>query len=698
MPTIDELTSTFLVTPDANGFPRQFDNSLITPIVDCDAYNAEIVAALATVGTGTASENAANQQFILIHNWWLGLEATTYLSGNGLGDIDVQNDGKYTLDGPFRLESQSSATTVGGTNPLLELLKSKAQKGVDVRVMGWITSGITQGSKNARAAVSFAQMNAGTLRSLQLLRPALGFKAITNEIAHTAGASHLKMVIVGSKTSAVGFTGGLDFEMGRWGQPFHEDYFVPDPGNPDKEFFELWHDVVAKVTGPAVVGLYEWYSTIWKEVTGRPPVTYMLIDKTSNPGLRFPIQSHSLDRSAAGSPDVAPFPLPLPVATSGGHRVQSLRTSPLANFDLSNRVVSGLVTSQAPSYAPQGLQEFQAGIQKAISGASKYIYLEDQNLWSRDIMGYIHDRLLVAPDLKVILVTGGKDPNDAEDPLGYLAASMSAVLNGIGGGSALPPSAAARVRLYLRLTEYYQGSGTIVSVNAVPPGTYELTLGDVPQGLVDRIAEKKSIAANQLAGAPGGALRAQVRVGSNVFPVVSNPQLTPGGQVKFTVQPGAYDIFTLDVPATGAFNFYLMPGITIHSKTTLIDDQCAIIGSANAMRRSLFTDIEHSVVFVDTGASVMNYRTALWSDHFRHTPASDFNDIDAGLHAWNSLWGTAGAAPLRPPNIIQIPLPITASLTSDQNLIYDALKDVDSRQSWGGITRLNRIQAIFGVP
>ena len=54
-----------------------------------------------------------------------------------------------------------------------------------------------------------------------------------------------------------------------------------------------------------------------------------------------------------------------------------------------------------------------------------------------------------------------------------------------------------------------------------------------------------------------------------------------------------------------------MSALTVHAKTTLIDDQCAIIGSANAMRRSLFTDIEHSVIYVDAQDSVTNYRTEL---------------------------------------------------------------------------------------
>ena len=711
MATIGELTTTFLEIPNAQGFPRQFDNSLVTPIVDCDAYNQAINAALGTVGTGGIAAKAANQadkQFILLHNWWLALEGAAYDGGNGITGIELYDDGFYTMDGPERFPNATAPVppTTGGTDRLLETLKTKSTNGVDVRVMGWIASGITAGDKNARAAATIANVNSATLRSIELLRPVLGMKAITNEIAHTAGACHLKMVIIGNKTNAVGFTGGLDFEIGRWAKPFHEDYFVPGPAGPLRQF-QQWHDVVAKVQGPAVAALYEWYSTVWREVIGRSPVTYKLINKTTGTAVTSTIVSHSMERTAAGTPDVDAFPVPSPVPSAGGQRVQSLRTSPEANFALSNNIIPGLKTSQAPSYATQGIQEFQRGIKKAISGASRYIYIEDQALYSRDIMGYIHDRVVANPDVKVILVTGGADPNDQAQPINYLGSAMDALLNGFAGGAPLTTPQKDRVRLYLRLTEFDLGMGTIASVATPSPNIYRLTIspGAIPPlftqivtgAVVPPVFNKPKPAGRPFEiDALAGTHRAQVQIASNFFPVVANPQIKAGDPVVFDVQPGAFDIFTLGIPAAGPFQMFIMPGITIHAKTTLIDDQCAIIGSANAMRRSLFTDVEHSVVFVDTGTAVTDYRAALWSDHFRHPTASDFSDIDASLHAWNAAWGTAGAAPRRPRHIIQLPLPLPSTLTPDMQVLLDAVLDVDSRQTWGGITALKRLQAIAG--
>lgn len=686
MATIEELSAKFLLAPDANGFPRQFDGSLITPLVDCDEYNKSINGALQTVGVGTKEQNQGDKQFILVHNWWLGLEEVTYLTGDGMAGLNIRDDAEYTLDGPLRFTNPvPSGPTTGGSSSLLAALKDKASKGVDVRVMGWITSGVTEGSKNALASRSLASVNGATLRSIELLRAALGMKAITNEIAHTAGACHIKMLIVGNQSSATGYTGGLDFQIGRWGQHSHNDYFVPGDPNPR---IQGWHDVMAKVDGPAVAALYEWYSTIWHEVIGRKPVTYKLVNQTKKPFVASDVVSHSMDRSAAGTPEMPPFP-PGTVLNVGTHRVQSLRTSPVTNFASSNAVIPGLATSTAPAFAPQGLQEFQRGIQKAISGASKYIYLEDQALYSRDIMGYIHDRVVASSDLKVILVTGGADPHDAREPVGYLGLAMTALLQGISGTAPLSAAQRDRVRLYLRLTELDLGTGEIETVTAVPasPGVYRLAIkvGSEPPRLANDIPTDVL----------GDSDHAQVRIGTNVFPVVANPEIKPGTQITFDVRPGAFDVGAGGVPVPGPFQFFLMPGITMHAKTTLIDDQCAIIGSANAMRRSLFTDMEHSIVFLDTGDGVRDYRTTLWCDHFRHLTPADFNDIDAALHAWNSPWGTAGAAPPRPPHIIQLPLDkIPNTVTPDQQLLYDAIKDVDSRQTWGGIMQLRRLQAI----
>ena len=52
-----------------------------------------------------------------------------------------------------------------------------------------------------------------------------------------------------------------------------------------------------------------------------------------------------------------------------------------------------------------GLFENALAVQKAISGARNYIYIEDQFLWSRDVMDWIKSAVVANLDLKVIFLT-----------------------------------------------------------------------------------------------------------------------------------------------------------------------------------------------------------------------------------------------------------------------------------------------------
>jgi phosphatidylserine/phosphatidylglycerophosphate/cardiolipin synthase-like enzyme len=131
-------------------------------------------------------------------------------------------------------------------------------------------------------------------------------------------------------------------------------------------------------------------------------------------------------------------------------------------------------------------------------------------------------------------------------------------------------------------------------------------------------------------------------------------------------------------------------GRLIHTKSTIIDDQWALIGSANAMRRSLYTDVEHSVAFMDEeGVAVAAYRNELWSFHLR-TPAADLN---AAIARWFAI-PMQGAGATNPLLFWRAPIfPAGSffrerSLSGDDNLQLDELMDINSTQVWGsGLVR-----------
>ena len=118
----------------------------------------------------------------------------------------------------------------------------------------------------------------------------------------------------------------------------------------------------------------------------------------------------------------------------------------------------------------------------------------------------------------------------------------------------------------------------------------------------------------------------------------------------------------------------------IHTKSTIVDDNWAIIGSANMMRRSLYTDMEHSVGWMDeAGTGVSGYRTALFAVHHGSAQANAASD----LARWFAI-PYRGASPSGRP-IDRAHLPFTTQITQssrDQTLM-DELLDVDSRNAWG---------------
>jgi hypothetical protein len=98
---------------------------------------------------------------------------------------------------------------------------------------------------------------------------------------------------------------------------------------------------------------------------------------------------------------------------------------------------------------------------------------------------------------------------------------------------------------------------------------------------------------------------------------------------------------------------------TIHSKVFLVDDAVAIVGSAGMFNRSLFTEWEHSVAFVDKEGSdsVKTLRKNLWGEIFRRpagAPREQLDDLDLALAMWkrDAAWGS-GAPIGRLPRDVQ---------------------------------------------
>ncbi|MFB4295033.1 phospholipase D family protein [Actinomadura sp. NTSP31] len=413
MADIDALMKKYFVQPDdtvppSEPLPATFGGCRVTPLIDGATYFTDLAGQIAALGQGTPAENAG--QFVYIAGWWLHLVGGKVNPAPGSTGASVGPS--IGLENPFSLNGP------GAANHLADVLKAKAAAGVDVRVLGWISFSVMADyfvltAAIQKGAAAIRDVNVGTMASIRELRkvPALSDKAILNIISHSAGAVHTKMVLVGNGTSALGYTGGLDLVGDRHGSQPHPQ--------------GQWHDVQAKVEGPAVQAMYDLYRNMWNEVRAREIRSFRYGDEK--------IVSHM-----ATTPE-APART-LPTTPVGRHHVQSLRTVPRFNYTTFNI----LPENKKISFAPDGLFEVHSAWFNAVLTAEKYVYIEDQGFWSTEVMIWLNQALKARDGLKVLLVTGVADPNDPHFPPYAKVALFKGLLHD------LNPQQLGRVRMFSR--------------------------------------------------------------------------------------------------------------------------------------------------------------------------------------------------------------------------------------------------------
>jgi phosphatidylserine/phosphatidylglycerophosphate/cardiolipin synthase-like enzyme len=140
--------------------------------------------------------------------------------------------------------------------------------------------------------------------------------------------------------------------------------------------------------------------------------------------------------------------------------------------------------------------------------------------------------------------------------------------------------------------------------------------------------------------------------------------------------------------------FFLTKSKTVHTKSTIVDDNWAMIGSANVMRRSLYTDFEHVVSFMDqAGTGVAAYRRKLFNAHLG---APGVPGVAADVARWFALPYFKATAP-RPLTRVRLPFADGTKLEPRDETMIDEVMDVDSRDAWGlGLPSLATTAAAAG--
>jgi phosphatidylserine/phosphatidylglycerophosphate/cardiolipin synthase-like enzyme len=176
---------------------------------------------------------------------------------------------------------------------------------------------------------------------------------------------HEKTIVIDDR---IAFVGGIDltnFNGDRWDQPHH-----PARGA------EGWHDVAVRLSGPAVVDVAENFSLRWQATTGErlPPVE--------------------------------------PPPAAGAIQVQVVRTMPDHMY----------------AARPQGDFRILESYLAALDRAQRFIYLENQYLWSPEILELLRHKVgnPPSPDFRLLLLLPARASNGADDTRGQLSTLVQA--------------------------------------------------------------------------------------------------------------------------------------------------------------------------------------------------------------------------------------------------------------------------------
>jgi phosphatidylserine/phosphatidylglycerophosphate/cardiolipin synthase-like enzyme len=207
---------------------------------------------------------------------------------------------------------------------------------------------------------------------------AAGGECLRDMRVRPLGSHHQKFVVarhIGRLGQDVAFVGGIDLCHSRLDGPEHL-------GDPQRQTMAAvygdrppWHDLQVEIRGPAVGDVETVFRERWEDST---PLTRNPIDLLSD-----------LVRRDDHRRGALPPRLPDPPA-AGAHHVQLLRTYPCRR--------------RPYPFAPDGERSVAHAYDKVIARASSLIYLEDQYLWSEDVVHCFAQALASQPKLRLIAV------------------------------------------------------------------------------------------------------------------------------------------------------------------------------------------------------------------------------------------------------------------------------------------------------
>ncbi|MGI8677262.1 MAG: phospholipase D family protein [Jatrophihabitans sp.] len=207
---------------------------------------------------------------------------------------------------------------------------------------------------------------------------AAGGRCLLDQRVRPGGSHHQKFVVLrhpGRTELDVAFVGGIDLCHGRRDDATHAGDRQRQPMADVYGERPPWHDLQLAVRGPAVGDV----ETVFRERWDDPAPL------SRNPVNRLSALARHDDRKAAALPAQLPDPAP-----AGNAHVQLLRTYP----------------NRHPGYpfAPDGERSVARGYDKVVGRAQSLIYLEDQYLWSGEVVHAFATALRERRELRLMAV------------------------------------------------------------------------------------------------------------------------------------------------------------------------------------------------------------------------------------------------------------------------------------------------------
>jgi phosphatidylserine/phosphatidylglycerophosphate/cardiolipin synthase-like enzyme len=378
--------------------------------------------------------------------------------------------------------------------------------------------------------------------------------------------SHQKFMIIHGEEGVVAFCGGIDLSDNRVTGPDHE--------NPD-----LWHDVHARLEGPAIRDLHYTFTQRFNQLSSRGPV----LDST-----------------------------PPTIVGHGSQYVQVTRTYPV--------MLSLGQDSARPKPFPFATTERERGtlnaIRRALQRAQRYIYIEDQYLTpyggpypydaKEDSTGILGDLLGALKRIDYLVIVIAKRADHAAAETHFRRARIIRTLR-----KAFPE----KVHVFYMATSSPSQAARL-SVRAMDPEA--AAKQDMLRAAGEELARPQPLSP-EVASGPAQLLSELRRGhGPGAGSVAQLEQLQ--AQVVAALQADqAQGAHAAGVRATAA-GATQERAIYVHSKVLIVDDVYVKIGSANCNRRSYMCDTEADLHIIDgavaDGASAFarEFRVRLWAE------------------------------------------------------------------------------------